>query len=43
MQVGNEQWFGAIEFGGMYSLNGIHEVYMAGSRMFTVSVGCRLK
>ena len=43
MQVGNERWFGAVEFGGLYSLANIHEVYMAGSRMFTVSVGCRLR
>ena len=43
MSVGNEQWFGAVEFGGLYSLMNIHEVYMAGSRMFTVSVGCRLR
>lgn len=41
MNVGNERWFGAVEFGGLYSLMNIHEVYMAGSRMFTVSVGCR--
>ena len=43
MSVGNERWFGAMEFGGLYSLNNIHEVYMAGSRMFTVSVGCRFR
>ena len=42
MSVGNEQWFGTVEFGGLYSLINIHEVYMAGSRMFTVSVGYRL-
>ena len=41
MNVGNEQWFGAVEFGGLYSLMNIHEVYMLGSRMFTVSVGHR--
>lgn len=41
MSVGNEQWFGAVEFGGLYSLMNIYEIYMAGSRMFTMSVGCR--
>ena len=41
MSVGNEKWFGAVEFGGLYSLMNIHEVYLAGSRMFTLSVGCR--
>ena len=41
MSVGNEKWFGAVEFGGLYSLLNMHEVYLAGSRMFTLSVGCR--
>lgn len=41
MSVGNEQWFGSVEFGGLYSLMNAYEVYMAGSRMFTVSIGCR--
>lgn len=41
MSVGNERWFGAVEFGGLYSLININEVYLAGSRMFTASVGCR--
>lgn len=41
LSVGNERWFGAVEFGGMYSLMNAYEVYMAGSRMFTASVGCR--
>ena len=41
MSVGNEKWFGAVEFGGLYSLMNIHEVYLTGSRMFTLSVGCR--
>ena len=43
MNVGNNRWFGAVEFGGLYSLANINEVYMAGSRMFTVSVGCRFR
>lgn len=42
MSVGNEQWFGAIEFGGLYSLMNSNEVYLAGSRMLTASVGVRL-
>ena len=41
MSVGNEKWFGAVEFGGLYSLMNMNEVYLAGSRMFTLSVGCR--
>ena len=41
MSVGNERWYGAVEFGGMYSLMNVYEVYMAGSRMFTASVGYR--
>ena len=41
MSVGNEKWFGAVEFGGLYSLMNIHEVYMTGSRMFTASIGHR--
>jgi hypothetical protein len=41
MSVGNEKWYGAVEFGGLYSLMNIQEVYLAGSRMFTLSVGCR--
>ncbi len=41
MSVGNEKWFGAVEFGGLYSLMNMHEVYLAGSRMFTLSVGHR--
>lgn len=41
MSVGDKRWFGAVEFGGLYSLMNIHEVYLAGSRMFTLSVGCR--
>lgn len=41
MSVGNEKWFGAVEFGGLYSVMSIHEVYLAGSRMFTLSAGCR--
>ena len=43
MNVGNERWFGAVEFGGLYSLANINEVYLAGSRMFTASVGYRFR
>lgn len=42
LSIGNEQWFGAFEFGGLYSLMNSNEVYLAGSRMFTASVGVRL-
>lgn len=42
MSVGNERWFGAIEFGGLYSLMSTNEIYLAGSRMFTASVGVKL-
>jgi hypothetical protein len=41
MSVGDEKWFGAVEFGGLYSLMNMHEVYLTGSRMFTLSVGRR--
>lgn len=40
MRVGHGRWFGAVELGGMISLLGTNEVYMLGSRLFTVSVGC---
>lgn len=42
LSVGNEQWFGALEFGGLYSLMSSNEIYLAGSRMFTASVGVKL-
>ena len=41
MSVGDEKWFGAVEYGGLYSLMNMHEVYLTGSRMFTLSVGRR--
>lgn len=42
LSVGNEQWFGALEFGGLYSLMNTNEIYLAGSRMFTASIGVKL-
>jgi hypothetical protein len=42
MRVGDNIWYGAIEVGGMFSLNYGYEVYMLGSRLFTASVGVRL-
>ena len=42
IRVGNNIWYGAVEVGGMFSLNYGYEVYMLGSRLFTASVGVRL-
>lgn len=42
LSVGNERWFGSLEFGGLYSLLNSNEIYLAGSRMFTASVGVNL-
>lgn len=41
MQVGNEHWFGAVELGLLNSLRNTNEIYMAGSRLFSVSAGYR--
>ena len=40
--IGSHRWYGAIEFGGMFSLMNSNEVYMLGSRLLTVSVGMRM-
>ncbi len=40
--VGKGRWYGALEVGGMFSLNSSEEVYMLGSRIMTASVGLRL-
>ena len=40
--VGKGRWYGALEVGGMLSLNGKDELYMLGSRLFTASIGVRL-
>ena len=39
VRVGHGRWFGAVELGGMISLLSTNEVYMLGSRLFTVSFG----
>ena len=39
--VGKGRWYGAVEVGGMFSLNTLEEVYMLGSRIITASVGVR--
>jgi len=39
--VGYKHWFGAVEFGGMYSLLNQNQVFMFGSRLITASVGVR--
>ena len=36
-----KRWFAAVEFGGLYGLQNANKIYMAGSRMFTASVGAR--
>ena len=39
--AGKGRWYGAVEVGGMFSLNNSEEVYMLGSRIITASVGVR--
>lgn len=41
MSVNYQRWFAAVEFGGMYGLRNANTIYMAGSRMFTASIGAR--
>lgn len=41
VSVGNNHWFGAAEIGGLNALMSKDEIYMIGSRLFTVSVGYR--
>lgn len=43
VSVGCEHWFCSFEIGGLNSFNNFkNEVYMVGSRIFTVSIGYRL-
>lgn len=42
LRVGKGRWYGAVELGGMFSLGGINEIYMLGSRLFTLSAGVKL-
>lgn len=42
MRVGKGRWYGALEVGGLFALNGTEEIYMIASRIFTASVGVRL-
>lgn len=42
VSVGKDHWFGAIEIGALNALNDKQEIYMLGSRLFTISVGYRL-
>jgi hypothetical protein len=39
VRVGKGKWYGDVELGGMFSLNGRDELYMLGSRLFTASIG----
>lgn len=39
VRVGSDRVYGAFEFGGLNSLNNMHEIYMLGSRMFSASIG----
>lgn len=41
MSVNYQRYFAAVEFGGLYGLRNANTIYMAGSRMFTASVGAR--
>lgn len=41
IQIGNAHWFGTIEVGGLNALMSAQEIYMAGSRIFSVSLGYR--
>lgn len=41
LSVGNERWFGSIEYGGMYSFMNANEIYLCKSRMFTASIGVK--
>ena len=42
LRVGKGRWYGALEVGGMISLNSTDEIYMLGSRLLTASIGVRL-
>jgi len=35
-------WFATFEFGGLNALNGKQEIFMVGSRLFSISIGYRL-
>lgn len=35
-------WFATFEIGGLFALNGKQEVFMLGSRLFSISIGYRL-
>ncbi len=39
MRLGNDRVYGALEIGGLSSLNNMHEIYMLNSRMFSASLG----
>lgn len=41
ISVGRRGWFGAFELGGLNAMLGKNEVYMAGSRLLSFSVGYR--
>jgi hypothetical protein len=42
VRVGKGRWYGAVELGAMFSIMGMSEMYMLGSRICTASVGVRL-
>ncbi|MCQ2346176.1 MAG: hypothetical protein MJZ82_05365 [Paludibacteraceae bacterium] len=42
VRIGKNHWFGALEVGGLFSLNNAHEIYLLDSRILSVSIGCRL-
>ncbi len=42
LRVGKGRCYSMFEFGGLFSLSSTNEIYMLGSRLFTVSIGVRL-
>ncbi len=42
LSIGRDMFFGTFELGGMFSLTNGKEIYMVGSRLFSVSIGVRL-
>lgn len=41
LEVGHGNWFGAVEFGGLYAMKGRNMIYMAGSKLFRASIAYR--
>lgn len=39
--VGYEHWFGTVDFGGLFAMNGQNQVFMFGSKIIRASIGYR--